>query len=93
MSIVVVNVHGVIQGDKSTVRPVVKEEAYAETPDIESLVEQSIPDTEEPVGLRDMSEFTKKDDLEAYGKEFGTDLNKTKTIANMYADLVAFINA
>lgn len=41
--------------------------------------------------LKPLSDFKKKDDLETYGKEFGIDLNKSKTMANMYADLEAHI--
>ena len=89
--IVVVNVHGVVQGDKGIVLPLKKvEEEFADAPDIESLVENS---ENNAIGIKPVEDFTKKDDLEAYGKELGIDLNKTKTIANMYKDLIDFVNA
>lgn len=34
-----------------------------------------------------------KDDLETYGKTFGIDLKKNKSIDNMRADLIAFVEA
>lgn len=89
--ITVVNVHGVVRGklgihlgDKKA------EEDFADAPDIESLVEKSENDA---IGLKPLEDFGEdKDALEAYGKELGIDLSKRKTVSNMYADLVEFVN-
>lgn len=70
--------------------------------DVSDLVEEVVlPEKEDiseetefqPLGeeVKPLSAFKKKDDLEAYGKGFGIDLNKTKTLKNMYADLEAHI--
>lgn len=37
--------------------------------------------------LKSLSEFKTKEELEAYGKEFGINLNRSKTLENMYLDL------
>jgi hypothetical protein len=89
MSISVVNVYGKVNVDKSTV-PVRVEEDFADAPDIESLVNGS--ETKDAVGVRPVTDFKTKVLLETYGKEFGIDLDKTKTIKNMYKDLTDFIN-
>lgn len=92
----VVNVHGKVMSQEGIVtlgnkepKKVVVEEEFAEAPDIESLVEGQ----KEAIGLKPVEEFGEdKDALEAYGKEFGIDLSKRKTIENMYKDLVEFVN-
>jgi len=52
--------------------------------EVEGLVETK-------VDLKPVEDFKTKDALEEYGKTLGIDLNKSKTIANMYADLVEFV--
>jgi hypothetical protein len=42
---------------------------------------------EEVKTLKALSEFETKEHLEEYGKEFGINLNRSKTLENMYADL------
>ncbi|MGB1226424.1 MAG: hypothetical protein ACPG9K_00920 [Poseidonibacter sp.] len=60
----------------------VVEKNEEKTESVENLVEKKDSD------LKPVEDFKAKDDLEAYGLTFGVDLNKSKTIANMYADLV-----
>jgi len=48
--------------------------------------------SESKAGLRPIDEFKTKKALEDYGIGLGIDLNKSKTIANMYADLVEFVD-
>jgi len=41
--------------------------------------------------LKPLDSFETKDELEDYGKEYGIDLKKNKSLANMYKDLVSFV--
>lgn len=56
---------------------------------------QRVLDEQEPTldlkNIRPLEEFETKDDLEIYGTHFGINLNKTKKLENMYADLLAHI--
>jgi hypothetical protein len=63
--------------------------------DLETLVENKAVDSapEVDVELKPLTSFKTKDKLEEYGKEFGIDLNKSKTLKNMYSDLVEFVEA
>ncbi len=78
----------------------VQAELLVDTPEIIEEVLIDIPEVEEfhaiePHGdeviLIDESEFKSKKVLEDYGKTFGIDLNRQKSIKNMYADLVEFV--
>lgn len=56
-------------------------------------VEKEEIKVEDKVELKPVEVFGEdKDSLEAYGLTFGINLNKSKKIENMYADLVAHIN-
>ena len=61
-----------------------KDPDYIEPPEDENTQE-----LKEQTPLKELSEFTDKDPLETYGKEFGIDLDKRKSLEDMYADLVA----
>jgi hypothetical protein len=41
--------------------------------------------------LKELHEFESKEQLDEYGKEFGINLNRSKTLENMYADLVEHV--
>lgn len=56
----------------------------AEVETEEDIVEES---TE--VELKPLSDFETKDSLEEYGLTFGIDLNKRKSLPNMYKELIA----
>lgn len=68
-------------------------EVTTEDVKVEDVKVDETPDAgSETVELKKFEEFTDKNELEAYGKEFDIDLKKNKTLANMYADLVAHVN-
>lgn len=56
---------------------------------------QRVLDEQEPTldleNIRLLEEFETKDDLEIYGISFGINLNKSKKLENMYAELLAHI--
>ncbi len=56
--------------------------------DIPEVIEDSV---EDKVEVEHLSGFKSKKALEEYGKLFGIDLNRQKTMKNMYADLVEFV--
>ncbi len=67
----------------------VQAELLVDTPEIiEEVIEEKV---EEKIELDKLSEFKSKKALEDYGKTFGIDLNRQKTMKNMYADLVEFV--
>jgi len=57
---------------------------------IDDIVETPAPEIE-AVSLRPLESFAEKEELEAYGKDFGINLNRSKKLENMYADLVAHV--
>lgn len=64
-----------------------KAEDEAET-DIQSVAKKVEKAAADKVELKPLDYFEKdKEKLEAYGKEFGIDLSRRKTIENMYKDL------
>jgi hypothetical protein len=67
---------------------------------VEPIGEPVLPTENEPsapeieaVSLRPLDSFAEKEELEEYGKGFGINLNRSKKLENMYADLVAHVEA
>jgi len=85
MGMVVVNCRGLVKSNGITkIKETVKED-YAESPDIDGLVNGT--------ALRPLEDFNDKDSLEAYGLTFGINLMKNKKLENMYADLKEFVES
>ena len=55
----------------------------------ESIVEESKNETT----LRPLSDFNTDEELEAYGLEFGIDLDRRESLEKMYLELVEFVNS
>lgn len=73
--------------DGSVAYKVIGEATEPEVLKLDTFIDSKIKDVVQP-----LESFEDKNALEEYGLTYGINLSKRKTLANMYKDLVQFIN-